>query len=149
MKAICISLRLTLLPLAMLGLLLGGLVRAQDGVPEPAGAAWQQVVSAQIEAFRRGDAAGALALAGEGFRSAYDDPVRFYDDIARGYRPILESISHSFGDFSLADDVLVLQVVRLVGPDQGLYEALYQLALEPDGWRVQAVALRAREGMGV
>jgi hypothetical protein len=43
-----------------------------------------------------------------------------------------------------------MQVVRFVGPDQGLYEALYQLVDEPDvGWRVQGVVLKKEAGIGV
>ena len=37
----------------------------------------------------------------------------------------------------------------LVGNDQSLYEAFYQLAEEKDGWRVQGVQLVKQAGMGV
>ncbi|WP_160300084.1 DUF4864 domain-containing protein [Devosia limi] len=112
---------------------------------------WQAVVTGQIEAFRSGDGAAALEFAGAGFRARYSDPALFYADILRsGYRPIVESRSHSFGEATQVSDTAVLQVVRFVGPDLGLYEALYQLADEPDaGWRVQGVMLRRDAGVGI
>lgn len=112
--------------------------------------AWQIAITGQIEAFRRGDAEAALSFAGSGFQMQYADPLRFYSDIKRsGYGPILDSRSHSFGGFEWVGNGAVAQVVLLQGPDQGLYQALYSLAAEPDGWRVQGVVLRKREGVGV
>ena len=132
--------------LAFLAFLAVGPARAQDKALE-----WQAVVTGQIEAFRSGDGVAALELAGAGFKARYSDPARFYADIlASGYRPIVESRSHSFGEFNEVSDTAVLQVVRFVGPDQGLYEALYQMANEPDvGWRVQGVLLRKEAGVGI
>lgn len=120
-------------------------------VAQKADQPWQAVVTGQIEAFRAGDGAAALELAGAGFKARYSDPTRFYDDLLRsGYRPIVESRSHSFGEATEVSDTAVLQVVRFVGPDQGLYEALYQLANEPGvGWRVQGVMLRKEAGVGI
>ena len=42
-----------------------------------------------------------------------------------------------------------MQIVRIVGPDQQLYEALYQMLMEPDGWRVEAVSMKKAEGLSV
>lgn len=120
---------------------------AQDD-PAP----WQATVTGQIEAFRAQDGAAALTFAGEGFRTQFEAaPASFYEAIiAAGYQPIVDSRSHSFGNFNRIDETRVMQVVKLVGPDQGLYEALYQLAEEPDeGWRVIAVILRKEEGVGI
>lgn len=115
-------------------------------------APWQATVSGQIEAFRAQDGATALTFAGQGFRTQFEgQPEAFYAAIiALGYQPIVDSRSHSFGAFDKISDTVVMQVVKFVGPDQGLYEALYQLADEPDeGWRVQGVALRREEGVGI
>lgn len=113
--------------------------------------AWQAVVSGQIEAFRAGDGEAALGFAGGGFHRQFSDPDAFLAAIvASGYGPIVESRSHSFGPFTRVNERLVMQVVRLVGPDQSLYEALYQLGDEPDaGWRVLSVILRNAPGVGV
>lgn len=123
----------------------GGGVRAQ-GAAEP----WQASVDTQIAAFRSGDGPGALAMAGTAFQMAYDDGARFMADVERaGYGPIVQSRSHSFGVFREVAPGRVLQVVKLVGPDQSLYEALYQMAEEEDGWRVQGVVMRKTPGMGI
>jgi len=115
-------------------------------------APWQATVTSQIEAFRAQDGAAALALAGAGFRDQFDgQPDAFYAAVlATGYEPVVQSRSHSFGDFAMVSATVVAQVVLLVGPDQGLYEALYQLENEPDaGWRVLGVMLRKQKGVAI
>lgn len=119
----------------------------QVAVPE---AEWQIVITSQIEAFRARDSSGALNFAGQGFKAAFPDPNLFYDSIfSAGYGPILESRSHTFGEFQMLGDTAVMQMVKIVGPDQHLYSALYQLAKEPDGWRVQGVQLSVEQGIGI
>ena len=112
---------------------------------------WQATVTAQIEAFRASDGAAALDMASQAFKAQFEDPDLFVAAIAAsGYAPIVTSRSHSFGTFDKVSKTQVLQVVRFVGPDQTLYEAVYQLTDEPDvGWRVQGVALRKEAGIGV
>ena len=112
---------------------------------------WQATVTAQIEAFRASDGGAALDMAGKAFKTQFQDPDLFVAAIAAsGYGPIVTSRSHSFGTFDKVSESQVLQVVRFVGPDQTLYEAVYQLSDEPDvGWRVQGVALRKEAGIGV
>lgn len=109
-------------------------------------------MTGQIEAFRAGDGEAALSFAGAGFQTQFDGkPEAFIAAIATaGYAPIVESRSHSFGTFDKVSDTSVLQVVKFVGPNQTLYEAVYQLADEPDvGWRVQGVALRKQDGIAI
>lgn len=115
-------------------------------------APWQAAVTGQIEAFRAQDGAKALTFAAEGFRTQFEgQPDAFYAAIiATGYQPIVDSRSHSFGEFTKVSDTVVMQVVKFVGPDQGLYEALYQLGDEPgEGWRVLGVALKKEQGVGI
>ena len=61
----------------------------------------------------------------------------------------MDSRSHSFGTFQKLGDKAVVQEVKFVGNDQKLYEAFYQLAEEPDGWRVQGVQLIKQNAIGV
>jgi hypothetical protein len=113
---------------------------------------WQATVTGQIEAFRAQDGAAALAFAGEGFRTQFEaQPEAFYGAIiASGYTPIVESRSHSFGNFNRLSDTAVLQVVKFVGRDQALHEAVYELVDEPEeGWRVQGVLMRREAGIGI
>lgn len=115
-------------------------------------APWQATVSGQIEAFRAADGGAALAFAGEGFRTQFEtQPDAFYAAIlASGYGPIAESRSHSFGNFNRLSATSVLQVVKFVGTDQALHEAVYQLVDEPgEGWRVQGVIMRREAGIGI
>lgn len=124
---------------------------AQDD-PKNVDLAWQDAISGQIDAFQRGDGDGALSFAGIAFQERYRglDGSAFVEDIKRsGYAPVVESFSHSFGNYRLVDGDIVLQVVNFQGPNQGLYQALYQLAEEPDGWRIQSVQLRREPGIGV
>ena len=125
-----------------------GAASPADTVPDPA--AWQDVINGQIEAFRKGDGAAALNLAAAAFRKTFSDPAVFMVTIAAsGYAPIFTSVSHSFGSYTQPDAESVVQVVTLVGPKQELYEAVYALGKEADGWRVQGVTLMKEEGMSV
>ncbi|UJW86796.1 DUF4864 domain-containing protein [Devosia sp. SL43] len=135
-----------LLALTMMIALLLPATAQDDAAP------WQATVTGQIEAFRSGDGAAALTFAAKGFRTQFEgQPDAFYAAIiATGYQPIVDSRSHSFGEFNKVSETIVMQVVKFVGPDQGLYEALYQLGDEPDeGWRVLGVALKKEEGVGI
>ena len=106
-------------------------------------AAWQAVISGQIEAFRTGDATGAFGYAAAGFKLSFPDAETFYAVIlGTGYAPIAQSSTHSFGRFQQVNEAQVMQVVRLVGAEDGRFDALYQLVLEPEGWRVQGVQLQ-------
>jgi hypothetical protein len=113
-------------------------------------APWQMVITHQIQAFRDGDAPEAFFDAGRMFHAAFPDPYAFFTAIiTSGYAPIMESTSHSFGEYRLTDDLGVVQVVRLVGKSQELYEAWYQLREEEGAWRVQGVMLQKAAGIGI
>jgi hypothetical protein len=117
---------------------------------EPDPALWQGVISHQIQAFRDQDAPAAFSDAGAMFQDAFPSAEAFFVAIiSGGYAPIMESSSHSFGEFRLTDGDGVVQVVRFVGKSQELYEALYQLKEEEVTWRVQGVVLQKSAGIGV
>ena len=105
------------------------------------GTEWQSVITRQIEAFRAADAAGALSCASSDFRNGFKDPNQFYEYIANSdYAPIVKSLSHSFGEFQKGEDGNVLQIVTITGSDQQVYKAMYEMAREPEGWKVQGVS---------
>lgn len=111
---------------------------------------WQAVISQQLDAFRSNDAEGALEMAGFMFKQQYADPQRFMHDVLSwGYEPILHSQSHSFGDYQPVGPNSVLQVVQVIGSDQGYYQAIYQLSYEADGWRIQGVSMSQKQGVGI
>ena len=101
---------------------------APDAVETP----WQDVISSQIQAFRDRDAPGA-----------------FNTIMGSGYSPIMESTSHSFGEFQMVGTNGVIQEVRFIGGNQELYGALYQLTEEQGGWRVQGVQLFREQGVAI
>jgi hypothetical protein len=131
-----------------LTLLMVAPARAQQA-PEVGEAEWQAVISAQIEAFRSGDAAGAFDYAAAGFKLSFPNAETFYAVIlGTGYAPIAQSSSHSFGQSTMVDETQVMQIVRLVGAD-GRFDALYQLVREPEGWRVLGVQLQKSTAIDV
>jgi len=132
-----------------IGILVTGLL-ANPALSQSVEESWQTAIDRQITAFRAADGATALEMAAEGFKSQFDDPELFFTAIIdSGYEPIVTSRSHSFGNFRQVGDTVAVQVVNIVGPDQLLYSAVYQMVLEDNGWRVQGVALRREAGFGV
>jgi hypothetical protein len=140
------------LPVGLLGLMaLSTPALSQDEmVPAPVETPWQDVITSQIQAFRDHDAPGAFMYAGAGFQVSFPSAEAFFNAIVTsGYAPIMESVSHSFGEFEMLGATGVVQEVKLVGKDQELYGALYQLTEEEAGWRVQAVQLYRQEGVAI
>ena len=137
--------------LSWLGVLRGFLLlvapsQAQDDIMA---AEWQAVITGQVEAFRVHDAPAALSFAATSFRQNFPDPAAFEQAIRDwGYGAIMDSRTHSFGPYQRVNEGIVLQAVRFTGPDQVLYEAIYQLNKEPEGWRVGGVQLMKTAGMG-
>ena len=117
-----------------------------DTIPDPS--AWQYVITGQIEAFRRGDARAAMGYAGSMFKRRFHDPTVFMMSIAAaGYAPIFTSTSHSFGKFVQPDPKTAVQVVEFIGAKQELYEAIYAVSKEAEGWRVEGVQLMKLDGI--
>jgi len=139
--------RSTAIALVALAFLASPVAAMDAGKPEKA---WQAVITGQIEAFRTRDGSAALGFAGRDFQMQFRNPDAFVATVeAMGYDPLVRSRSHSFGDFTQMDDTHVVQLVRIVGPDQLIYEALYQLEQEPGGWRVEGVALKREAGVAI
>ena len=63
-------------------------------VPDPS--AWQAVVTGQIEAFRKGDAAAALGFAASGFRKMFSNPAVFMVSALLVLMLFLNSIKSKF-----------------------------------------------------
>lgn len=121
---------------------------APVAVPDPV--EWQSAITGQLEAFRAGDGPAALLFAGNGFKAAFPDPSKFYGAIlSGGYEPLLTSRSHSFGEYQMMGEDAVLQMVTIIGPNQLLYDALYQMVREDGVWHVAGVQLNQIEGIAV
>ncbi|HET8727330.1 MAG TPA: DUF4864 domain-containing protein [Alphaproteobacteria bacterium] len=112
--------------------------------------AWQHVISNQIQAFRDNDATTAFQYAGLGFQERFQDAQSFFNaTVAAGYNTIMDSRTENFGSYRQFDDSSVLQEVTLFGNDQSLYTAVFAMAEEPGGWRIEAVILKKQDGVGV
>jgi len=152
-----IRLYLRVLPLALMlaGSALAVETPAVPAAPETqAGPAletqWQDIITGQIEAFRAKDASGAFQYAAAPFQTAFPSAEAFFGAIiGSGYAPIMESSSHSFGEFTRLDEKSVAQVVRLTGKDLSRFEAVYIMTEEQGGWRVSGVQLAKTPGISV
>jgi hypothetical protein len=134
---------------ALIALGLPAFAQDEPAAP-PAETPWQDVISSQIQAFREHDAPGAFMYAGAGFQVSFPSAEAFFNAIVTsGYAPIMESVSHSFGEYRMLGPAAVIQEVRLVGKGQELYGALYQLSEEEAGWRVQGVQLYRQQGVAI
>ncbi|MEP7241714.1 MAG: DUF4864 domain-containing protein [Devosia sp.] len=110
---------------------------------------WQAIIHNQVQAFREHNAATALSFAAQSFKDKYADPEAFYGFImGSGYSAIAQSRSESFGPFDILQADEVLQDVKFIGADLSLYEAIYQLWREGEGWRVMGVQLVKTPGIG-
>lgn len=128
--------------------LMAGAAHAQDAVAPDV--PWQDVITAQVEAFRTADAPEAFRYAATPFQSAFPDAETFLITIVgSGYGPIMESTSHSFGAYSQLDPRSMAQQVMFTGRDLSRHEAIYVLTEEEGGWRVSGVQLVKAPGMGV
>jgi len=122
---------------------------AEDAAAGPE-AAWQAVISSQIQAFREHDAPEAFSHAGLVFQVTFPNAETFFVAIIQsGYAPIMESSSHSFGAFHALGADGVMQRVSFVGNDQSLYDAVYELTEEAGHWRVQGVRLMQPRGVAI
>ena len=123
-------------------LLLASPAHAQGAAPSHADRdAIRSVIQAQLEAFRRDDAAGAYAEAAPGIRQMFPTPEIFLDMVRRGYPPVYRPRSAEFTRLD-TEDGQVVQHVEIVGPDGETHTAIYTMEREPDGtWRIAGCVL--------
>jgi hypothetical protein len=139
----------TVLGAAAVLLALAGHAQAQADPPAIA-PAWQAAITAQLEAFRSGNADAAFGFASRDFHLSFPTARAFYETlVGSDYQPLLQSVSHSFGDYAEQQDMRVLQKVRVVAPNQTIYEAVYRMRLEPQGWKVEGVSMLTEAGMAI
>ena len=126
-----------------------GPVRADAPVSPQDEAAIHSVISSQIEAFRRDDAAGAFGFAAPAIQGAFGSAAGFLDMVRRGYQPVYRPHSVEFTALGQVDGAIV-QSVELIGPDGLAYTARYTMQKQPDGsWRISACELLTSRRTGV
>jgi hypothetical protein len=133
------------MPLLLLVLLLSwaGAQRLQD-VPARDQAAIRAVILAQMEAFKRDDAARAFSFASPGIRQAFQTPARFLEMVRSSYAQIYRPLKVTFGSAQRSVGALmqVQQVVNLVGLDGQKAVAYYLMErLEDGSWVIAGVYL--------
>jgi len=105
-------------------------------------AAFQSVISGQIDAFRAEDGARAYSYAAPMIKQIFPNPDVFMNMVRQGYQPVYRPQSFRFGEAVLAASGRPTQRVSVVGPDGLTYEAVYTMEKQPDGsWQISGCAL--------
>ena len=101
----------------------------------------QGVITRQIDAFRRDDAAAAFAFASPGIQAQFGTPDRFLDMVRHAYPAVHRPRAMEFTGLRPGEGGVV-QEVELVGPDGALQLALYSMERDAAGaWRIAGCAL--------
>ena len=104
-------------------------------------AAVEAVISQQMEAFKRDDAAAAYAFASPGIKALFLDPGSFIAMVQRSYAPVYRPKSVAFGELKATTDGLS-QTVAIIDSEGAAWTAVYTLARDPDGqWRITGCVL--------
>lgn len=124
-----------LAPLAVLAMPASAAVAPADR------AAIEGVISAQIEAFRRDDAAAAYGFAAPNIHALFPTPEIFMRMVRSGYAPVYRPQAVRFSE-TVVENGAVVQRVLLRGPDGRAHLALYTMERQADGaWKIASVVL--------
>ena len=108
-------------------------------------AAIRDVISRQVEAFRRDDSDAAFGLASPDVQRLFGTAQTFMEMVRRGYQPVYRPRVFDFGNIVELNGQPT-QRVHVVGPDGGRVNALYPMTRLPDGrWRIDGCFLQAPE----
>ena len=129
---------LALLPLALSPLCL----RAEPAVPAEDARAVRAVIEAQLDAFRRDDAARAFSYASPEIRGMFATPAKFMHMVRTQYAVVYRPASVAF-EPPVISEGQVLQPVRFTDAEGRAWGAIYPMWREPDGtWRVDGCYLQ-------
>lgn len=118
------------------------LIASAQGAVSPADAkAVRAVIEAQLDAFRRDDAARAFSLATPGIRETFGSAENFLAMVRASYAVVYRPKSVLFETPQLIDGEL-LQPVRLTDAEGRGWIAIYPMQRQPDGsWRTNGCQL--------
>lgn len=106
----------------------------------------QNVIAAQVAAFRRNDAIEAYGYASPSIQAKFPSPDIFMKMVRNGYRAVYRPQSFEFREVSVTSGQIV-QEVLFIGPDGRPAIALYKMQKQEDGgWRINGVQLLALPG---
>jgi uncharacterized protein DUF4864 len=104
------------------------------------------VIEAQLDAFRRDDAARAFSYAAPGIRATFGTPENFMEMVRTQYAVVYRPSSVAFEEPVVADGQVV-QPVRFTDAEGQAWLALYPMLREADGtWRINGCYLRRASG---
>jgi len=125
------------------------LVAAQSAVSPEDARAVREVIEAQIDAFRKDDAARAFSLATPGIREKFGSPENFMDMVRRSYAVVYRPTSVAFAA-PVAIDGQIVQRVRVTDAEGRAWLAVYPMQRQPDGsWRTNGCQLGRLSGQQV
>ena len=108
-------------------------------------AAIRDVISQQLEAFRRDDGNAAFGFASPDVQRLFGTAQTFMDMVRKGYQPVYRPRVFDFGNI-VDMNGQPTQRVHVVGPDGRRVNALYLMTRLPDGsWRIDGCFLQAPE----
>ena len=106
----------------------------------------KSVIERQIAAFQAGDNAAAYSFAAPGIKRMFPDPDQFIDMVRRGYQPVYNPASVSFGELRITARGPV-QEVFVTDASGREWLALYSFEEQPDGtWKISGCRLTASPG---
>ncbi|MGC6491385.1 MAG: DUF4864 domain-containing protein [Myxococcota bacterium] len=95
----------------------------------------QNLIQAQISAFKRDDAVSAYALTSPSIRETFRTPKDFLSMVRRSYPSIYRPKAYELGSYMVTPSGLG-QLIDVLGPEEELVTALYLLEKQRDGtWR--------------
>jgi hypothetical protein len=101
----------------------------------------RQVIEAQLDAFKRDDAARAFSYATPSIRESFGTPEKFMAMVREQYAVVYRPRSVSFEEPLMAGEDLV-QPVRMTDGYGHTWMAIYPMAKQPDGnWRINGCHL--------
>lgn len=126
----------------ILGLVLAAplLLQAQTVTPEDARAV-RAVIEAQLDAFRKDDAARAFSYATPSIRTMFGTPEDFMEMVRTQYAVVYRPASVAFGRVDFLDGEPT-QIVVFTDGESRHWLALYPMQRQPDGtWRINGCYL--------
>lgn len=136
--------RLIAVPFAAFVILMIGVFAPASHAQTGPDTAVQEVITRQLDAFKRADGAAAFAFASPTIQGLFGDMSTFLGMVERGYPQIFRSRSAKFLKLAIVDGRLV-QNVLIEGADGSVITAAYEM-IEIDGqWRINGVSLARGE----
>jgi DNA-binding transcriptional LysR family regulator len=122
---------------------LSPLLAGAQAVPSSDAAAVRRVIEAQIDAFRRDDAARAFSYATPGIRLTFGSAENFMEMVRTQYAVVYRPRTVAFDAPIFVADGEIVQPVRLTDAEGRSWIAIYPMERGSDGvWRTNGCQLR-------